>query len=93
LLFFKYTKSVLQQKTNFIKEVYYKLYKLLIIFLKSYKLLAGLILHNKVKVYYRNICIYSKKAKSISRQFKVSRIIIRELSNKKIFFGLHKINW
>lgn len=92
MLFFKYQKSVLQQKLNFKTEVYYKLYKLLIIFLKSHKLLAGLILQNKSHIYYRNICIFSKKAKSISRKLKVSRIIIREMSNKKLFFGLHKLS-
>lgn len=93
MLFFKHQKSILQQKTNYIKEVYYKLYKLLIIFLKLHKVLAGLILQNKKHTYYRNICIFSKKTKSISRQLKVSRIIIREMSNKKLFFGLHKISW
>ena len=92
MLFFKYEKSIIQ-KLIFKNEVYYKLYKLLIIFLKSHKLLAGLILQKKSHIFYRNICIFSKKAKSITRKLKVSRIIIREMSNKKLFFGLHKLSW
>ncbi len=92
MLFFKSEKSILQQKTNFIKEVYYKLYKLLVFFFKTNKLLGQLILEKKKHIYYRNICIFSKKAKSISRELKVSRILVRELSNKNFFFGLRKIS-
>jgi ribosomal protein S14 len=92
MLFFKYQKSILQQKINFFKEVYYKLCKLLVIFLKSQKLLARLIVQRGQHLYYRNICIFSKKAKSVSRKLKASRIMIRELSNKKLFFGLHKVS-
>jgi ribosomal protein S14 len=92
MLFFKKQKAIKQQKTYFIKEVYYKLFKLFIIFLKSAKSLAGLVIQNQSPLYYRNICIASDKAKSITRKLKLSRIMIREISNKGLFFGLCKIS-
>ena len=92
MIFFKHKKTILQQETVFIKEVYYKLYKLLVIFLKSHKLLARLILQKKPTLYYRNICIFSKRTKSISRKLKASRIVVREMSNKGLFFGIHKVS-
>jgi ribosomal protein S14 len=93
MLFFKRKKSFLQQKNNYIKEVYYKLYKLLVIFLKWNNFLACLLLQKKHAIFYHNICIFSNKAKSISRKLKISRIIMRNISNKGIFFGLSKLSW
>lgn len=93
MLFFKQQNAIIRQKYSFIKEVYYKLFKLFVIFLKWNTLLAGLILQQKNSIYYRNICIISQRSKSITRQLKVSRIIIREMSNKGLFFGLCKLSW
>ena len=93
MLFFKEQKAILQQKKIFIKEVYYKLYKLFVIYLKWNKLLGNLLLKKKQAIYYRNICVASKKNKSITRKLKLSRISIREFSNKGFFFGLNKISW
>lgn len=93
MLFFKASKSVIKQKHNFIKEVYYKLFKLFVIFLKWNNLLGGLILQKRRSLYYRNICIVSQKAKSISRKLKVSRIVLRDKANIGFFFGLVKLSW
>jgi ribosomal protein S14 len=93
MLFFKASKSIIKQKQNFIKEVYYKLFKLFVIFLKWNNLLGNLIIQKKRSLYYHNICIMSQKAKSISRKLKVSRIMIREKSNIGFFFGLTKLSW
>jgi len=38
----------------------------------------------------KNFCIISGRARSVIRKFKVSRIILRELSTKGCFFGLKK---
>lgn len=93
MLFFKNQNSINYQKRFFIKEVYYKIYKMLIIFLKWNKLLGKLIIKNKKSLYFHNTCVYSNKAKSISRKLKISRIIIREFANKSLYFGLHKHSW
>ena len=93
MLFFKLSKALIQQKKNYINEVYYKLYKLFIIFLKWNRLLGGLILQKHKPRYYRNICIISKKSKSLSRKLKSSRIMIREGANSGFFFGLVKLSW
>lgn len=92
MLFFKQQNAILRQKYSFIKEVYYKLFKLFIIVLKWNTLLAGLVLQQKNSIYYRNICIVSHRSKSVSRVLKVSRIIIREMCNKGLFFGFSKIS-
>ena len=93
MLFFKQQKALLQQKKSFLNELYYKLYKLFIIIFKWNKSLAKLITQKKRSFFYRNICIYSKKEKSIQRDLKLSRYSIREFSNKGFFFGLHKLSW
>jgi len=93
VLYFKQTKSLLQQKKYLTKEIYFKLYKLFIIFLKENKVLSNLILKNNKWIYYRNICIISKRNKSINRVTRVSRIILRDKSNLGFFFGLSKISW
>lgn len=93
MLFFKRQKALLQQKTNFLKEVYYKLYKLFIILFKWNKSLAKLIIQKKHTYFYRNICIDSKKEKSINRYSKLSRYSLRLFCNKGLFFGLYKLSW
>ena len=92
MIFFKQKKALLQQKNIFIKEVYYKLYKLLIIFLKNNNFLSSLLLKQRIPLYYHNICVFSKKAKSLTRTLKVSRVALRNLSNQGIFFGLAKLS-
>ena len=93
MLYFKEIKSVTQQKNYLKKEIYYKLYKLFVIFLKWNNLLARLILQFKKSIYYKNICIVSKKNKSVSRILKVSRIVLREKSNIGFFYGISKLTW
>ena len=93
MLYFKEIKSVTQQKNYLKKEIYYKLYKLFVIFLKWNNLLARLILQFKKSIYYKNICIVSKKNKSVSRILKVSRVILREKSNIGFFYGISKLTW
>jgi ribosomal protein S14 len=92
MLFLKQQKALFQERKIFIKEVYYKLYKLFIIFLQRNKLLGDLILKKKSSLYYRNICIFTSKSKSVSRKLKVSRIMLREVGNKGFFFGLIKLS-
>ena len=93
MLYFKEIKSVTQQKNYLKKEIYYKLYKLFVIFLKWNNLLARLILQFKKSIYYKNICIVSKKNKSVSRILKVSRVVLREKSNIGFFYGISKLTW
>ena len=93
MLYFKEIKSVTQQKNYLKKEIYYKLYKLFVIFLKWNNLLARLIVQLKKSIYYKNICIVSKKNKSVSRILKVSRIVLREKSNIGFFYGISKLTW
>lgn len=73
--------------------MYYKLYKMLIIFLKWNKNLGKIILKQKNSTYFKNTCIFTSKAKSLSKKLKISRIMIRILSSKGLYFGLHKLNW
>jgi len=90
--FFKQQKALKQQKNSYRKEVYYKLFKLFIILFRCNKPLAGILLKNIKSTYYRNICIYSYKAKSLTKCLKISRISLREISNKGLLFGLCKIS-
>jgi len=41
----------------------------------------------------RNRCILTGRPRSIHRKFKLSRIMIRELSSKKLIPGLKKSSW
>jgi ribosomal protein S14 len=93
MLYFKKKNAIIQQKKNYIKEVYYKLYKLFIIFLKWNKFLGKLLVQNKTGLYYHNLCVITNKTKNVSRKLKISRIMIREISNKGFFFGLNKSSW
>ena len=38
----------------------------------------------------KNFCIYSGRSRSVLRHYKVSRIVLRELSSKGYFFGMKK---
>jgi len=41
----------------------------------------------------KNFCVISGRSRSIHKKFKVSRILLLELSNKGYFFGLKKASW
>lgn len=46
--------------------------------------------YNSFKTSVKNFCIISGRARAIHKKFKVSRILLLELSNKGYFFGLKK---
>lgn len=46
-----------------------------------------------LQVKIKRFCIVSGRSKGVFKKFKVSRIILRELSNKGLFFGLKKASW
>lgn len=93
MLFFRTQNTIRYQKFYFVKEIYYKLYKLLIIFLKWNLKLGKLIVRQKKSIFFKNTCIFSSRAKSVSRKLKISRLMIREISSKGFYFGLRKISW
>lgn len=41
----------------------------------------------------RNYCMLSGRSRSVYSKLKVSRILLRELGNKGLFFGLKKHSW
>ena len=49
--------------------------------------------YNYFKTHIKNFCIISGRSRSIHKKFKVSRILLRELSSKGYFFGLKKASW
>ena len=49
--------------------------------------------HKHFKTHVKNFCIVSGRSKAIHKKFKVSRILLIELSNKGYFFGLKKASW
>jgi ribosomal protein S14 len=62
----------------------------------SFALLNSVFLTIKYKNFrshVKNFCIISGRSRSIHKKFKVSRIILIELSNKGYFFGLKKASW
>ncbi len=93
MLFFKTQNTIRYQTNFFVKEIRYKLYKMLIIFLKWNKQLGKIITKIRKPIYFKNTCIFTARAKSLSRKLKISRILIRELSSKGFYFGLHKLAW
>lgn len=48
---------------------------------------------NSFKTRVNNICVISGRSRSIHKKFKLSRILIRELSGQSLFFGLKKASW
>lgn len=48
---------------------------------------------NGSKVRVRNRCLLTGRAKSVHRQFKVSRIALRELASMGLINGLTKSSW
>jgi ribosomal protein S14 len=49
--------------------------------------------YNSFKTHIKNFCIVSGRSRAIHKKFKVSRILLRELSSKGYFFGLKKASW
>jgi ribosomal protein S14 len=49
--------------------------------------------YNNFKTHVKNFCILSGRSRAIHKKFKVSRILLRELSSKGYFFGLKKASW
>lgn len=45
------------------------------------------------QVQIKNFCVVSGRSRGVHRKFKVSRILLRELSGKGHFFGLKKASW
>jgi len=45
------------------------------------------------QVQIKNFCVISGRSHGVHRKFKVSRILLRELSGKGYFFGLKKASW
>jgi len=90
MLYFKQFKRLKQQTKYFQKEIFYKIYKLLIILTINYATITGFFHKKCSKFYFRNICIFSYKSKSIRRALRSSRNTIRGLSNFGIFFGYYK---
>ena len=41
----------------------------------------------------RNYCIFSGRSRSVYTHLKISRILLRELGSKGLFFGLKKHSW
>jgi len=64
-----------------------------IIFLKWNRNLGKIVTKNQKPLYFKNTCVFTARAKSLSRKLKISRILIRELSSKGFYFGLHKLTW
>jgi len=48
---------------------------------------------NYYKTQIGNFCIISGKSRGVHKKFKISRILLRELSAKGYFFGLKKASW
>ena len=48
---------------------------------------------NNFKTKLKNFCVISGRSTGIIQKFKISRIVLRELSFKGVFFGLKKASW
>ena len=61
-----------------------------------FALLNSNFLFTKYKIFrthIKNFCIVSGRSRAVHKKFKVSRILLIELSNKGYFFGLKKASW
>lgn len=59
---------------------------------KAYLELKNLI-KNSSKVRLKNNCVLTGRSKSVYKQFKISRIMFRELALKGLLFGVRKASW
>lgn len=90
---FKYNKNYLERKLYNNKEIEKRLLKILYLNLKMvfFKLkLLKKIFKMKIPNRFINLCIVTGRSRSVFTKFKVSRIILRDLSAKGCFFGLKK---
>lgn len=93
---FKYNKNYLERKLYNNKEIEKRLLKILYLNLKMvfFKLkLLKKIFKMKIPNRFINLCIVTGRSRSVFTKFKVSRIILRDLSAKGCFFGLKKASW
>jgi small subunit ribosomal protein S14 len=81
------------------KELFHRLLKLLLLF-ENKSNIKQIIMYSyfklsriKYKSQIKNYCVVSGRSRSIYRNFKVSRILVRELSSLGLFFGLKKASW
>jgi ribosomal protein S14 len=61
--------------------------------LKWVLIATGYIKFNYFKTKLKKFCVFSGRSKGVSSKFKVSRIVLRELSSKGYFMGLKKASW
>jgi ribosomal protein S14 len=85
-----YTKTELLQRVT--KIIYFSFKSNILCFslLKSNFISKS---YNNFKTHIKNFCIISGRSRAIHKKFKISRIVLRELSNKGYFFGLKKASW
>lgn len=93
---FKYKKNYLARQLYNNKEIEKRLLKILFLSLKKnlikWKFLKK-VFKLKVNNSFTNLCIVTGRSRSIFTKFKISRIILRDLSGKGYFFGLKKASW
>ena len=93
---FKYNKNYLARKLYNNKEIEKRLLKILYLNLKRIFFKLNFLKENfKMKIPNRfvNLCIVTGRSRSVFTKFKVSRIVLRDLSAKGYFFGLKKASW
>jgi len=85
-----YEKTELSQRLNKIFEISFTdtTFKGLLKEIE-YKLFLSSSFKSKIK----NLCVISGRSKGIHKKFKISRIVLKELSGKGCFFGLKKASW
>jgi ribosomal protein S14 len=78
-------------------EIVQRLFRIICLNFQSNVLNFTLLNSNFLKQQYKyfrshikNFCVVSGRSKGVHKKFKVSRILLRELSNKGYFFGLKK---
>jgi hypothetical protein len=91
MLFFK-KQQALRNQINYVKkELIYRLFKILTYYLKTTNRINSFFSKSSKKIYFKLICCYSYRNKSLQRIFKASRIQVRNNNNNAGFFGFHKI--
>jgi len=96
MIFFKKLKSIKQRQLFYKYEIYFKVLKLLFIYLYSNMFNFGNVKLRyfmkffKEKNQIHNMCILTSKTSSLFRTFKISRHQVRGLSDICFLFGLKK---
>ena len=94
----KRNKDLKKRKQFYFLNSYQRLLKVLVHFscldiqIYLYKKLKYKVCITSFKTRIRNFCVLSKRSRSVSRNFKVSRICLKNLGNE-LFFGLRKASW